>query len=98
MTIDLSVFDPNSSVVSEFFVSLHLLMTNLEQRSSIAWNCVEVLSNACRNPATRNVLIHTYQFLSPLSRLLGDQLTREKKIRLLTLMQVPIYKLHFSEA
>lgn len=87
MTIDLSMFDPNTSVVSEFFVSLHELVSNLEPRSSIAWNCVEVLSNACRNPGTRNVLIHTYQFLSPLARLLGDQLTHEKKVKLLTLMQ-----------
>lgn len=90
VTIDLSTFDPNNGVVCEFLVSLHELMSNIEQRSSmssIAWNCVEVLSNACRNPATRNVLIHTYQFLSPLARLLGDQLTHEKKVKLLGLMQ-----------
>lgn len=87
VTIDLSMFDPTTTVVSEFFVSLHELLTHLEPRSTIAWNCVEVLSNACRNPGTRNVLIHTYQFLSPLARLLGDQLTQEKKVKLLTLMQ-----------
>lgn len=48
---------------------------------------MEVLSKACRNPGTRHVLIHTYQFLSPLARLLGDHLTPKKQVELLTLMQ-----------
>lgn len=85
--IDLSIFDPNTSIVFDFFVSLHELMMNIEQRSTMAWNCVEVLSNACRNSAARSVIIHTYQFLSPLSRLVGDHLAYEKKVRLLNLLQ-----------
>lgn len=60
---------------------------NIEQRSTMAWNCVEVLSDACRNSAARSVIIQTYQFLSPLSRLLGDHLPYEKKVRLLNLLQ-----------
>lgn len=87
VTIDLSIFDPHSSVVSEFFVSLHELLTNLEPRSALAWCCVNVLSTCCKNSGARNALIHTYEFIPPLSRLLGDQLPVEKKVRLLTLMQ-----------
>lgn len=88
MTIDVSVFDPHTNIAAEFFVTLHELMSKVEQRSSFAWHCVDVLTNACKNPAARHALIHTYQFIPSLSRLLGDQLSIEKKIRLLKLMQV----------
>ncbi|EFA07883.1 hypothetical protein TcasGA2_TC005457 [Tribolium castaneum] len=87
VTIDLSVFDPHSTIAPQFFVSLYELMNKMEQRSSFAWNCVDVLANICRNPAARSALIHTYQFIPSLSRLLSDQLSNEKKIRLLRLMQ-----------
>lgn len=59
----------------------------MEQRSPFAWNCVDVLANACRNPAARQALINTYQFIPSLSRLLSDQLPADKKIKLLRLMQ-----------
>ncbi|XP_063915878.1 uncharacterized protein LOC135131937 isoform X2 [Zophobas morio] len=87
VTIDLSIFDPHSTIAPQFFVSLYELMNKMEQRSSFAWNCVDVLSNICRNPPARQALIHTYQFVPSLSRLLSDQLSNEKKIRLLRLMQ-----------
>lgn len=54
----------------------------------MAWGCVNVLTVACRHPASRQALIHTYQFLPPLSRLLSDNLIFEKKVKLLSLMQV----------
>ncbi|XP_022915761.2 protein CIP2A homolog L [Onthophagus taurus] len=87
VTIDLSIFDPHTSVACEFFVSLHELLTCLEARSPIAWCCVSVLNTCCRNYAARVALIETYHFLPPLSRLLGDHLSKEKKIRLLSLLQ-----------
>ncbi|XP_044272834.1 uncharacterized protein LOC123016480 [Tribolium madens] len=87
VTIDLSIFDPHSTIAPQFFVSLYELMNKMEQRSSFAWNCVDVLSNVCRNPAARHALIHTYQFIPSLSRLLNDQLSNEKKVRILRLMQ-----------
>ncbi|KAF5292722.1 hypothetical protein FQR65_LT11190 [Abscondita terminalis] len=87
VTIDLSTFDPHTNIVAEFFVSLHELLSIIEPGSLLAWCCVNVLSAACKNSAARRALIHTYQFLPLLSRLLGNQLTDEKKLRLLTLMQ-----------
>ncbi|KAL3273249.1 hypothetical protein HHI36_014703 [Cryptolaemus montrouzieri] len=87
VTIDLSIFDPHTNIASEFFVSLYELMSRNEARSPFAWNCVDVLSNVCRNSAARLALIHTYQFLPSLARILGDQITKEKKLRLLKLMQ-----------
>lgn len=88
VTIDISIFDPHSNLAAEFYVSLHELLKNVETISQIAWYCVDVLSNACRNPAARYALITTYQFIPSLSRLISDQLTLDKKIRLLKLMQV----------
>ncbi|KAK9887752.1 hypothetical protein WA026_000067 [Henosepilachna vigintioctopunctata] len=87
VTIDLSIFDPHTNIASEFYVSLRDLMTKMEGRSSFAWYCVDVLSNACRNSSARLALIHTYQFIPSLARMLGDQISKEKKIRLLKLMQ-----------
>lgn len=87
-TLDLNTFDPNSNVVAEFYVSLHELMGNLESKSNLVWCGISVLQQACKNQAAHQALIHTYQFLPILSKLLGDHLTREKKIKLLTLMQV----------
>ncbi|KAK4873864.1 hypothetical protein RN001_013224 [Aquatica leii] len=87
VTIDLSAFDPHTNVVAEFFVSLYELLSIIESGSLLAWCCVNVLSAACKNSAARMALINTYQFLPLLSRLLGNQLTTEKKVRLLTLMQ-----------
>ncbi|XP_018319002.1 uncharacterized protein LOC108732610 isoform X2 [Agrilus planipennis] len=87
VSVDLSIFDPHTSIASEFYVSLYELLSNVEPRSPLAWCSVNVLSLACKNPASRHALIHTYQFLPLLSRLVGDHLTTEKKIRLLALMQ-----------
>lgn len=88
VTLDLNTFDPNSSVVAEFYVSLHELMSGLESRSNLIWYGVSVLQQACKNPAAHKALIKTYQFVPILSKILGEHLVREKKIRLLTLMQV----------
>ncbi|XP_017785577.1 PREDICTED: uncharacterized protein LOC108568798 [Nicrophorus vespilloides] len=87
VVIDISVFDPNTSIVCEFFVSLHELLNILEPRSTIAWCCVNVLAVACRNSAARHALIHTYQFIPALSRLLGDHLMNNKRTQLLLVMQ-----------
>lgn len=88
LTQDLYTFDPHNSVAVQFFMSLHELMTTLDSKSNLMWCGVTVLQHACKNPATHKALIHVYQFLPILSKLLGDNLTREKKIKLLTLMQV----------
>lgn len=88
VSLDINTFDPNSSVVAEFFVSLHELMSGLDSRSPLVWFAITVLQQACRNQTAHKALIHTYQFLPILSRLLGDHLTRDKKRKLLTLMQV----------
>lgn len=90
-TIDFSIFDPHGNMFPEFFVALHEIMSNLEPRSTLAWGCVNVLTVACRNPSARQALIHTYQFLPPLTRLLSDNLIFEKKIRLLSLMQANLF-------
>lgn len=87
MSIDYSTFDPHKSIVPEFFICLHDLLSCLDSRSSLTWCCVSVLSVACRNLVARQALIHTYQFIPPLSRLIGDHLTHDRKVKLLTLMQ-----------
>ncbi|KAF7278754.1 hypothetical protein GWI33_007987 [Rhynchophorus ferrugineus] len=87
LTLDLSIFDPHTNLAGKFFISLYDLMNTLESRSMTSWYCVDVLINACKNHTARTALIETYQFLPCLARLIGDQLSNEKKTRLLRLMQ-----------
>lgn len=70
MSLDLSIFDPGTSIAAEFYVSLHELMNALGSRSTLIWSAVDVLQNACRNTTARKALIHTYKFAPILARLL----------------------------
>lgn len=87
VTIDVSTFDPENGLGAQFYVSLYNLFTNLDPHSQMAWDCVDVLSNACRNSSARQALIDTYQFVPPLSRLLNDQLSSSKRKKVLVLLQ-----------
>ncbi|CAH1155770.1 unnamed protein product [Phaedon cochleariae] len=87
VSIDVSAFDPDTSLGAQFYVSLYELFTKLEPQSPMAWDCVDVLCNACRNCSARQALIDTYQFIPSLSKHLGDQLSNVKKKKLLRLMQ-----------
>jgi hypothetical protein len=84
----MGIFDPGSSVAAEFYVSLHELMSALEPRSGLIWCAIGVLQHACRNPAARHALIHTYKFAPILTRLLGADLIQDKRVRVLQLLQV----------
>ncbi|XP_066261509.1 protein CIP2A-like [Euwallacea similis] len=87
LTVDLSIFDPHTNIAGKLFISIYDLMNNIEPNSSTSWYCIDLLLNACKNPATRQTLKETYQFLPCLACMIGDQLTNEKKCRLLRLMQ-----------
>lgn len=85
----MSVFEPDTNLGAQFYVSLYeLLFTNVDPQSKMAWNCVDVLCNACRNSSAKQALIDTYQFVPILSRMLGDQLDNLNKKKLLILLQV----------
>ncbi|XP_076281173.1 uncharacterized protein LOC143209438 [Lasioglossum baleicum] len=96
VSLDLSIFDPGTSVAAEFYVSLHELMNSLASRSTLIWSAVDVLQNACRNAAARQALIHTYKFAPILARLLEANLTTEKRIRVLKLLQELTYGIKIS--
>jgi hypothetical protein len=84
----MSIFDPGSCVATEFYVTLHELMSTLEPSSGLVWCAIGVLHHACRNPAARHALIHTYKFAPILTRLLGANLIQDKRVRVLQLLQV----------
>ncbi|XP_050311435.1 uncharacterized protein LOC126747010 [Anthonomus grandis grandis] len=87
LALDSSIFDPHTNIANNFFLSLYELLVILEPRSLTSWYCVDVLINVCKNNAARQVLITNYHFLPCIARMIGDQLTIEKKTRLLKLMQ-----------
>ncbi|KYQ57917.1 Protein CIP2A [Trachymyrmex zeteki] len=95
-TLDLSIFDPGTSVAAEFYVSLYELMNSIGSRSTLIWSAVDVLQNACRNVPARQSLIHIYKFAPILARLLEANLTTEKRIRVLKLLQELTYGIKIS--
>lgn len=80
MSLDLSIFDPGSSVAAVFYVGLHELMNALGSRSNLVWSVVDVLQSACKNTAARHALIHTYKFAPILTRLLEVRETKKTKL------------------
>ncbi|KAG7209026.1 hypothetical protein KM043_015191 [Ampulex compressa] len=96
VSLDLSIFDPKTSIAAEFYVSLHELMNSLGSRTTLIWSAVDVLQNACRNAIARQVLIHTYKFAPILARLLEANLTTEKRMRVLKLLQELTYGIKIS--
>ncbi|CAG9766217.1 unnamed protein product [Ceutorhynchus assimilis] len=86
LSLDLNIFDPNSYIASKFFISIYNIMNALEPRSLTSWYCVDVLLNACKNASARRALMETYQFLPCLARIVGDQHTMDKNLRLLRLI------------
>ncbi|XP_024941774.1 uncharacterized protein LOC107268725 isoform X2 [Cephus cinctus] len=75
-------------------------MNTLGSRTTLIWTAVAVLQNACRNATARQALIHTYKFAPILTRLLEANLTAEKRVRVLKLLQELTYgvKISWQEA
>ena len=68
--MDLAIFDPGTSIATEYYVKLHELMSSLGSGTLLIWNALDALQNACRNTSARQALIHTYKFAPILTRLL----------------------------
>ncbi|XP_011499542.1 PREDICTED: protein CIP2A [Ceratosolen solmsi marchali] len=93
---DPNLFDPCSSVLTMFYVSLHEIINSLDSGSSLIWTAVDVLQTTCKNRAARYALIHTYKFAPILTKLLEANLTSEKRIRALKLLQELTYGIKMS--
>ncbi|KAL1518349.1 hypothetical protein ABEB36_001986 [Hypothenemus hampei] len=87
LTLDLSIFDPHKIIISKLFINIYDLMNLLESTSLTSWYCVDLLLNALKNSVARRSIQTTYQFLPCLSRMANDQLTMDRKVKLLTLIQ-----------
>ncbi|KAH1026073.1 uncharacterized protein LOC109536708 isoform X2 [Dendroctonus ponderosae] len=87
LSLDLSLYDPDTNMAGNFFLSIYELMNNLEPRSLTSWHCVDVLLNCCKNSGARKALMTTYKFLPCLARMMCDQLPTKKKVSLLRLVQ-----------
>ncbi|KAF7989199.1 hypothetical protein HCN44_007729 [Aphidius gifuensis] len=100
ISADLTIFDPGSIILSEFYLSLYNLTKTLESKTSLTWCTLDVLQHVSKNLAARQTLIHTYKFYQVLARLLESNLITEKRIKVLKLLQELTYgiKIHWQEA
>ncbi|CAG9858738.1 unnamed protein product [Phyllotreta striolata] len=86
-TIDVSVYNPDDVYCAQFYVSVYELFKTVDPQSNIAWNCVDILTNACRNSHARIRLVESYQFVPVISRMLTTELDSSNKKRVLVLLQ-----------
>ncbi|XP_049840682.1 uncharacterized protein LOC126285386 [Schistocerca gregaria] len=91
VTTDITVFEPNNGISVEFYTCLHELMTSLEPSCPLVWSAVTVLQQACKNKSARAALTNTFKFVPVLAKILGNNLTREKKVNVLKLLQDVTY-------
>nr|XP_032524040.1 uncharacterized protein LOC116775280 [Danaus plexippus plexippus]XP_032524041.1 uncharacterized protein LOC116775280 [Danaus plexippus plexippus] len=90
---DLTIFSPGRSEVCAFFSSLWRVMCDARGPH---WAGVAVLARAAIESSTRHALTHTYKFMPILSRLLSDNISNDKKIKLLSVMQDISYGIKIS--
>ncbi|CAG9570690.1 unnamed protein product [Danaus chrysippus] len=90
---DLTIFSPGRSEVCAFFSSLWRVMCDARGPH---WAGVAVLARAAIESSTRHALTHTYKFMPILARLLSDNISNDKKIKLLSVMQDISYGIKIS--
>ncbi|XP_066586572.1 protein CIP2A homolog L [Prorops nasuta] len=93
---DLHIFDPEKFIALEFYISLNELMNSLDSNSALMWSALNALQSVCRNVAAKQALIHTYKFTPTLTRLLEENLTTEKRKKVLRLLQDLTYGIRIS--
>lgn len=87
-TNEQTIFSPGRTEVCAFFSTMWRVMCDVRAPH---WSCIAVLSQAVTVPNTKHVLTHTYKFMPILSRLLSNDLSSEKKVKLLFLMKELTY-------
>lgn len=81
--------DSKSILLQEFYINLYELM-NTTNEDSIVWASINVLQCFIKQRCFDNTKINNYKFTLILYKLLKDELTSEKKIKILKLLQVKL--------
>ncbi|VVC31727.1 Armadillo-type fold,Armadillo-like helical [Cinara cedri] len=80
------VFDSKNILIQEFYITLYEMMNTIND-DSIMWASINVLQSFIKQGYFDNTKLNNYKFTLILSKLLKDELTLEKKIKILKLLQ-----------
>lgn len=72
----------------EFYINLYELMNNINEESDIIWAAVNVLQSISKRGLFYKSKLRNYKFIFILAKLLKDDLSLDKKIKILKLLQV----------
>ncbi|XP_050419664.1 uncharacterized protein LOC126832775 [Adelges cooleyi] len=75
----------------EFFINLYELMNEINDNSEIIWAAINVLQVIIKQEFTEPSIIHKYNFTLILTKVLKDQLSLDRKIKVLKLLQELTY-------
>lgn len=72
----------------EFYINLYELMNNINEESDIIWAAVNVLQSISKRGLFYKSKLRNYKFIFILAKLLKDDLSLDRKIKILKLLQV----------
>ncbi|XP_003247737.1 uncharacterized protein LOC100576041 [Acyrthosiphon pisum] len=87
------VFNSKDTLRHEFFINLYELMRNINDDSEIMWAAVNLLQSIVKQGFFQNTILNNNEFTLILTRLLKDELSLDKKIKILKLLQELTYRM-----
>lgn len=89
-TSDQFICDSQNSLIQEFYFHLFELMRNIHDESDLIWAAINVLQSYVKQGHFCNSELNNYNFTLILTKLLKDQLSLDRKIKILKLLQVSL--------
>lgn len=82
------IFDTQNSIIQEFYFHLSELISNTNDESELIWAAINVLQYCVKQELFCSSKLNNYKFTLVLTKLLKDQLSLDRKIKILKLLQV----------
>lgn len=82
------IFNSKDTLRHEFCITLFELMGNINDDSEITWAAVNLLQSIVKQGFFQNTILNNSEFTLILTKLLKDELSLDKKIKILKLLQV----------
>lgn len=74
-------------LIHEFCINLYELMSNINDESVLMWAAINVLQSIIKQ-GFHNSILNNYKFTLILIKLLKDQLSLDRRIKILKILQV----------
>lgn len=82
------MLDSKNTLIQEFCINFYELMSDINDESVLMWAGINVLQSFMKQGLFHSSILHNYKFTLILIKLLKDQLSLERKIKILQILQV----------